>query len=999
MNNNAVCNPRNGSRAFAILFAVISLGVSAPLAHATILVDEGFKTGSGIGYYSETDKTSLSNNETPTYTQSTGFAATKWQGTTGVIVSRTSGLSFPASFSGKMDAQGAGAIGYRGESGAVNWNDAKQTQAECYRNQYRKIVPLNGTAGDKRYFRALMCADANAISQLNTQDTWLSWRSGYSLGLAAVPSTAPSGFSLYNTSIMQCSRYMHFSFFRNGTGTANIAFTVKGTEDLAKRVTLCNITAGHTYLVVAEITLGDGPEQLRAFAYDCTADAGIDPENLPWVVADTSVTYTLFDGTDDLSLFMGGQYKTTGTVKFDEIRIGTTLADVIPVSDQYVTVSSAQVANLTTSSADLSVTVGMKGVSSATPSVAWGTTADALTHTNTLAAITEADTVTATLSGLDPMTTYYYQWTVAASGVDSATSPVDSFKTKGDVVFGDVTTGGRPSEGGVWASVGVVETGIGATTVTCWSGETAENMTAIGTWQNVQAGDTLVATNSAAVWGTTYLFKFVSTFEYNNNTYTTETPSGSVKPVALDFLKTTASGDWTDGANWSLGIPPNDVISAAISNVTTMASLYLEDKDVTVKSLRVKNGQAAVDLRGASSMTIGSITFGDKNIMNCDNGVLVTTGGVITVNGNVAPEWGARTSRNKLEFCGTTATINGSLSTATGNDSGGNNSVNVKLGSVLTITNGLTVSYTGTMVVDASTVTNKANLTVGNLAKQGTLTIRNGAYFRQPWATVVGVGGKGVGTLKVLNGSTFDASGAAFFLGSDGDGSWDAGQLLVTNSTFKASSFVSPRHTQFKGSYTIDVSGENALFNVTGNATLGCVNMTASSYGTSGSTRMTVDGGSVTVGGTLNVGGGEFDRRKDYLTVSGATATMNLGTLNCLTNAVVKFVVPESGFDNSAIISATNRIQLAEGMPPITVDATECKKCAWVSLLEAEKGITNLTAENLASRVVLVEKDGHLTKGDRPYEFRLVTDSSGESPIVTALKFRVGSMGLAIVIR
>lgn len=983
-----------------VAVAAIAFSIAAPSAHAEVLVDEGFKTGSETGYYSTTDKTSLANSLTPTYTQSTGFPTNKWQSNSGVFVSRTSGLAFPSSFSGKMNAQGAGAIGFRGESSAVNWNASSGVaQSDLYRNQHRKIVPLNGSVGAKRYFRALMYADSTALGQLSpdTKTTWLSWKNGYTLGIATLPSNY-SGTS----SIMDCPRYMHFSLYRNTAANKyEMAFTVRGNAsgEVAKRVTLCDVTAGHTYLVVAEITLADGPEQICAFAYDCTTDAGLDPDNLPWVAASSESTYTLIDSTDNLSLFLGGQYMTTGTLMFDEVRIATELNEVLPVSASYVTVAGASVANLTTTSAELSATVGMKGVASATPSVAWGTAADALVNTNTLAAISAAEDVMSTLSGLNPMTDYYYQWIVTAADVDPATSPVGSFTTKGTVVFGDVTTGGMPTEGGVWASVNVEETGIAATTVTCYCGETAESMTELETWSNVQSGDTLVATNTAAVWGTTYLFKFVSSFEYNNETYTTETPAGSVKPVALDFLKTTASGDWTDGANWSLGIPPNDVISAALSNVTTMASLYLEDKDVTVKSLRVKNGQAAVDLRGASSMTIGSITFGDKNIMNCDNGVLVTTGGVVTVNGNVAPEWGARTSRNKLEFCGTTATINGSLSTATGNDSGGNNSVNVKLGSVLTITNGLTVSYTGTMIVDASTVTNKANLTVGNLAKQGTLTIRNGAYFRQPWATVVGVGGKGVGTLKVLNGSTFDASGAAFFLGSDGDGSWDAGQLLVTNSTFKASSFVSPRHTQFKGSYTIDVSGENALFNVTGNATLGCVNMTASSYGTTGSTRMTVDGGSVTVGGTLNVGGGEFDRRKDYLTVSGATATMNLGTLNCLTNAVVKFVVPESGFDNSAIISATNRIQLAEGMPPITVDATECKKCAWVSLLEAEKGITNLTAENLASRVVLVEKDGHLTKGDRPYEFRLVTDSSGESPIVTALKFRVGSMGLAIVIR
>jgi hypothetical protein len=210
---------------------------------------------------------------------------------------------------------------------------------------------------------------------------------------------------------------------------------------------------------------------------------------------------------------------------------------------------------------------------------------------------------------------------------------------------------------------------------------------------------------------------------------------------------------------------------------------------------------------------------------------------------------------------------------------------------------------------------------------------------------------------------------------------------------------VSPKCSTFTGNYTVTVEGEDSLLQTTGDLTLGATNQQANKKRTSGSTTMNVKGGTVSVGGWLNVGGGDYDCAMNYLTISEPAAKMELGTLNCRTNATLKFVVPERGFENAAIISATNKVYLAEGMPPITVDATECKKCAWVSLLEAEKGITNLTAENLASRVVLVEKDGHLTKGDRPYEFRLVTDSSGESPIVTALKFRVGSMGLAIVIR
>ncbi len=964
---------------FALIAAVLLCTLAVFTASADVLVSEGFHASD----YTLATATML-RDANPTG-KNIGFSSSDlWAGGTAVPKSTAGSLTLDAAYD-NTETNDTGKV--------IMLNDGKEAKGRGIYRKFSATLPTTGTI----YYRFLMKLNANASDYTSALQSGGYWAGGlvqntFSGGSDAMQSLTTDGIWMGYKKV----------------GSAISLFGRVGSTDYVLPYTTSDSTLStwSTFMFVARVRIGMGAngkdlvdmaaQPIASTAYNMAWDWNVKNVEANIVSGGTPVSYIAF----------GGQYQTGNKeVAIDQFKIATTLAEVCnntiytEPSASGVLILSSEVSTIADSSADLSASIVLNGVASATPSVAWGTTADALAHTNTLAAISAADTVTATLSGLDPMTTYYYQWTVAASGVDSATSPVDSFKTKGDVVFGDVTTGGRPSEGGVWASVGVVETGIGATTVTCWSGETAENMTAIGTWQNVQAGDTLVATNSAAAWGKTYLFKFVSTFEYNNNTYTTETPSGSVKPVALDFLKTTASGDWTDGANWSLGVPPNDVISAAISNVTTMASLYLEDTDAVVKSLAVKNGQATVDLRGASSMTIGSISFGDKNIMNCNSGVFATTGGVVTVNGNVAPEWSARTSWNRFEINGTEMTINGSLSTATGNDSGANNSVNVKLGSVLTITNGLTVSYTGTMIVDSSTVTNRANLAVGNNAKQGTLTIRNGACFRQHWASSTGVGGKGEGTLNVLNGSTFDASGAAFYLGCDGDNSTTAGTLLVSNSTFKAAGFVSPRHTQFKGLYKIDVSGENALFDVTGNATLGCVNMTASSYGTSGSTRMNVDGGSVAVGGTLNVGGGDYDRRNDYLTISGATASMRLGTLNCLTNAVVKFVVPENGFENADIVSATNKIHLAAGMPPITVDATECKNCAWVSLLAAEKGITNLTEENLASRVVLVEKDGHLTKGDRPYEFKLVTDSSGESPIVTALKFRVGSMGLAIIIR
>jgi hypothetical protein len=572
---------------------------------------------------------------------------------------------------------------------------------------------------------------------------------------------------------------------------------------------------------------------------------------------------------------------------------------------------------------------------------------------------------------------------------------------EGEVAFGEVTTGGTPAAGGIWASVTVLQTGKAATTVTCSSGETEDAMSVIGTWENVAADAVLTATNAAAVWGRTYLFKFESYFVFEEETHTSKTPVVSAAATALNFLNATASGSWLDGANWSLETPPNDQISACISNITTMAPLYLENQNGVVKALTVKDGKAAVDLRGTSTLTIGGISYGDAAVNNVNNGFLSLTGGVVVVNGSVSlPVSGARSTGNRLDLNGTKMTVNGALTTAANNDSGGTSTVNVNPGSVLTITNGLTVSYSGTFTVDAAVVTNQKNLVVANNAKPGTLILKNAAYFRQNWASVCGVGGKGAGVLRVLDGSTFDASGAAFYLGSEGDSYPSDGSVMLSNATFKASSFTSPRHTGFGGrTFTIDVCGSDSLFRTTGDATLGTTAMQGGQYRTSGATRMNVKGGSVSVGGTLYVGGGDSDRAMNYLTISEESAALDVGTFTCRTNATVKFIFPERGFASTVVIAATNKVNLTETMPPIQIDATACKSCAWTSLLKAPKGISNLTDDNLSSWVTLIETDGHKTPGDRSFALRLVTETFGGTPVVTALQFRVGGGGLCLIVR
>ncbi len=957
-------------RAFGAAAALIATGFVFT-AQATPLVYEGFASADYEATKSINGKKSAN--------ASIGLDTVNgWNSGTAVFTAQSSGLPLP-------DIWKDGKVHGTEDLRAVLYNETATSTTRDNRAQQRALTCTWPTSGSV-YFRFLMQVPQAA---LNTSylGNWNYWIAGLGTEAIEKPTTG-------NECNVVNGIYMGV---RNRNGTLEVAAYVKnpaGGDTFTKPLFTIDTSKTLRCACIAKIDIGENGNDTLSFYAAPTNTLTTDFE---WTVTTNGIS--LVSGSVKPSyLQMIGHFKVNSQyITFDEFIVTTDQTEAyahIAPNAPHVTVGTTSVANVTTASADLSATIGMQNVASATPSVAWGTAADALVNSATLEPIAEAGSVTKSLTGLDPMTTYYYQWTATASGADPATSQVASFKTKGEVVFGDVTTGGLPSEGGVWASVDVEETGIGATTVTCWCGETAENMTAIGTWQNVQAGDTLVATNSAAAWGKTYLFKFTSSFEYGNQTYESETPSASRQAAATDHLKTTASGNWFDGANWSLGTPPSDVLAATISNVTTMASLYLQDADATVRWLSVKSGKATVDLRGNSSMTFRGISFGDTSAIYND-GQFVTTGGVVTVNGNVSPTSKARTSNNKLEINGTRMTVNGALSTETNNDSGGNNSIVVGNDAVLVVTNGLTLTRGGTMVVDSSIVTNKGNLTT--LA--GTLTIRNGATFRQLWAKWCGIGGKGEGSMKVLSGSTFEAGGAEFYVGDAGDTPSGDSSLTVSNATFKVKTFASPRYTNFTKTYTTSIVGADAVFSANDSVTLGPVKQQAGTYRASGATKMTVDGATVIVANALNVGGGDNDRGMNYLTVSGPTVKMELGTLNCRTNATLKFVVPERGFENAVIISATNKVLLAEGMPSIKIDATACKGCKWTSLFEAEKGITNLTDENLESRVVFVKTNGHKSYGDRPCDLRLVVDSSGDTPVVKKLQFRVQIGGLSIMVR
>ena len=125
----------------------------------------------------------------------------------------------------------------------------------------------------------------------------------------------------------------------------------------------------------------------------------------------------------------------------------------------------------------------------------------------------------------------------------------------------------------------------------------------------------------------------------------------------------------------------------------------------------------------------------------------------------------------------------------------------------------------------------------------------------------------------------------------------------------------------------------------------------------------------------------------------GATAKITAGSVVCTTNAVIKFVVPESGFangfDDGSLITVANDITMASESPtPISIDATDCTSSGWQTLLRSTDGeINNLTTDQIS------------VTASRGYELKL---EKGEGDKVTALKFRLtssASRGIIIIYR
>ncbi|MCP4292071.1 MAG: hypothetical protein GY780_09605, partial [bacterium] len=98
-----------------------------------------------------------------------------------------------------------------------------------------------------------------------------------------------------------------------------------------------------------------------------------------------------------------------------------------------------------------------------------------------------------------------------------------------------------------------------------------------------------------------------------------------------------SDGNWSDGSNWSTGMPPSSGDSVVIDNPGTYAVTLDEDADILSLSLGAGSGQQILEISGQQLQLDGVSSIGSYGALNLSNGLLTGSGsvslsGVLTIN-------------------------------------------------------------------------------------------------------------------------------------------------------------------------------------------------------------------------------------------------------------------------------------------------------------------------------------------------------------------------------
>ena len=418
----------------AILCAIAAL-CSLPPARATVLVYEGFHQGDWPGITDTASQQINHSNAKTSGDHSTGFDKdSSWHVSDNTTQISVSGTNYGLALPGIMTQNGFTTCG-----GAAQFNpgkDSSEQRGGCHAFTADTLKVSSGTL----YVRALLRLTAPAAATLNSVATPAGNADGSYFGFGLIGSTSSNRYAPTLTSNKSsCS----FLMWKNSDGTLVLSLClIDASGTLTHYPLVTGFTIGSTYICYAEIQVGagtDAKEIVRAGAMDTADFTGAAALAALGGSSDAVEVQLITDPSYPKAMAIAGPYGTNnGAFRADEFVVGTSLSDILPVGGVF-SVAACGVQTVGTDSFETEwILVADEGVT-ADAGLVWSTDETfATATTNSLGTGLSADTRTATLSGLEPDTTYW--WKIYADNGSGALETVaKSVTTTGAPVLGTAT--------------------------------------------------------------------------------------------------------------------------------------------------------------------------------------------------------------------------------------------------------------------------------------------------------------------------------------------------------------------------------------------------------------------------------------------------------------------------------------------------------------------------------------------------------------------------------
>ena len=420
------------SRILPAIFCAVAALCSISAARATVLVYEGFHSEDYSSV--EADKNVQANGHTATGDHTIGVSTASWSGMGGTMV-RVFGANFGLVLPSEMTTAGFSAVG-----GAVGLNPS-QNNAEfrAMRHPLADNKTLAAGAGTNLYVRMLLNLDSTAAEMLAAGDKLENKNGGY-FGAGFVNYGASGNqYSLLRRS--DCKASFSFVIWKNSNDAYVLSLTLTDASgDITDYPVITGISLGETYICYAEIQVGagtDGKEIIRAGAMAKSSFSAA----APWATigdnSDSVMVQLITDSIYPTSMAVAGPYGTHGgRFLADEFVVGTEKKDILPVGGVFAVSATGMPTIEQTSFSTDWMLVADSGVTADAGLVYSTDDAFETATTNALGTGLSADTRTATLTGLEPDTTYWWK-IYADNGTEVAETMNYSFRTIGAPILGD----------------------------------------------------------------------------------------------------------------------------------------------------------------------------------------------------------------------------------------------------------------------------------------------------------------------------------------------------------------------------------------------------------------------------------------------------------------------------------------------------------------------------------------------------------------------------------